>query len=39
VLTNATGVAIGDVDGDGIDDLAVVDDQHLRILRGKAVLP
>jgi hypothetical protein len=38
-LTDGTGLAAGDVDGDGVEDLAVVDDQNLRILRGQAVLP
>jgi len=38
-LVDATGVAAADLDGDGLEDLAVVDDQNLRVLRGKAALP
>ncbi|HEY3449977.1 MAG TPA: VCBS repeat-containing protein [Myxococcales bacterium] len=38
-LVDGTGIVAADLDGDGLDDLAVVDDRNLRILRGKAALP
>ncbi|MGC4119388.1 MAG: VCBS repeat-containing protein [Myxococcales bacterium] len=38
-LVEGTGITAGDLDGDGLDNLAVVDDQSLRLLWGKAVQP
>jgi hypothetical protein len=38
-LSGGTGVAAADLDGDGLDDLAVVDAQGLRILRGIEAQP
>lgn len=38
-LRYGTGIAAGDVDGDGVDDLVVADAGSLLLLRGKAVLP
>lgn len=35
-LKNVTGMGAGDVDGDGIDDIVVVDDGVARVLKGKA---
>jgi len=36
---SGSGIAAGDVDGDGIEDLVVADDGNVVILRGMAVLP
>jgi hypothetical protein len=36
---SGSGIAVGDVDGDGIDDLVEADDGNVVILRGSAVLP
>jgi len=36
--TSATGVAAGDVDGDGVEDLAVADEGNVTILRDSPVL-
>jgi hypothetical protein len=36
---SGSGIAVGDVDGDGVDDLVVADDGNVVILRGSAVLP
>jgi len=36
---SGSGIAAGDVDGDGVDDLVVADDGNVVILRGMAVLP
>jgi hypothetical protein len=36
---SGSGIAAGDVDGDGIEDLVVADDGNVVILRGSAVLP
>jgi hypothetical protein len=36
---SCSGLAAGDVDGDGIDDLVEADDGNVVILRGSAVLP
>ncbi|MGC4118779.1 MAG: VCBS repeat-containing protein [Myxococcales bacterium] len=38
-LKQGTGIAAGDFDGDGVEDVVVVDDLQLRVLRGEAVLP
>ncbi len=35
----ATGIVSADVDGDGVDDLAIADSNNLVILRAQAVLP
>lgn len=37
-VTSATGIAAGDVDGDGVQDLAVADDGNVIVLRGAPVL-
>lgn len=39
VGTGGSGLASGDVTGDGIEDLVVVDDGTVRVFRGEAVLP
>ncbi len=36
---NATGIVAADVDGDGVDDLAIADSNNIVILRAQAVLP
>jgi hypothetical protein len=36
---SGSGIAAGDIDGDGVDDLAVADDGNVVILRGSAVNP
>ncbi|MGD0523999.1 MAG: VCBS repeat-containing protein [Polyangiaceae bacterium] len=36
---SGSGIAAGDVDGDGVQDLVVADDGNVVILRGNAVLP
>jgi hypothetical protein len=36
---SGSGIATGDIDGDGVDDLVVADDGNVVILRGSAVLP
>jgi FG-GAP-like repeat len=36
--TSASGIATGDVDGDGVDDLVEADDENVVILRGVPVL-
>jgi hypothetical protein len=36
--TSASGIATGDVDGDGVDDLVEADDENIVILRGVPVL-
>lgn len=37
--TDATGIAAGDFDGDGVDDLAVADASNVVLYRGRPVLP
>jgi hypothetical protein len=37
--TSATGIASGDIDGDGVDDLVEADDGNLVVLHGLPVLP
>lgn len=38
-VDGGTSVAVRDIDGDGIEDLAIADELGVRIYRGKAVLP
>jgi hypothetical protein len=38
-LINASDVAAGDFDGDGVEDLAVADSGSIRILRQRPRLP
>ncbi len=36
--TSASGIATGDIDGDGVDDLVEADDENIVVLRGMPVL-
>lgn len=39
VVTGGSGLATGDLDGDGVEDLAVASDGSIRVFRGEAVKP
>lgn len=38
-IAGGTSIAVRDIDGDGLDDIAVADSLGVRLYRGKAVLP
>jgi hypothetical protein len=38
-IAGGTSIAVRDIDGDGLDDIAVADALGVRLYRGKAALP